>query len=295
MSRIWNAFSTKAKNILPSADENARPQHKGEHHTLLKLPNGKYGFANYAGPGTDIVKRVKRGDPPRTVVDAISQAHDIRYTLDPDNVRKADVKMLEALDEASAYGTDNMFNIGLADMVIRSKMAAEDLTCDIPKAAPVPLTPTSKKILEDKLAELEQRGYGKPEPEYVVPGKRLKERLYGNGVDIQDEQTTASHAVDTTHDKKSPDHRPTRPVNTTKDMKGRRVYSTRIRRFAKAHGMNRSAIRLMMSAVDTLKHKQLTHRQYVEYAARRLTPIVFKYGTITDRSAIKSMLKDALQ
>jgi len=280
--------------MLPRADENARTQYRGEHHALLKLPNGRYGFANYAGPGTEIVKRVKRGDPPRTVVDAISQAHDIRYTLHPDKVRDADKKMRESLADASMNSTDSMFNISLADMVIRSKMAVEDISGECPPATPVPLTPTSKKILETKLAELEQQGYGKQEPAYVVPGKRLRERLYGNCDVPPIEPTVILKAEDSTPSTNITNPRPARAAASSTAMKARRVYSTRIRRFAKLHGMNRSAIRLMMNAVDTLKHKKLTHRQFIEYASRKLTPIVSRYGTITDQTDIKSMIKNAL-
>jgi hypothetical protein len=32
-------------------------------------------------PGTQITKRLKRGDPPRAISDKVAQAHDIRYGL----------------------------------------------------------------------------------------------------------------------------------------------------------------------------------------------------------------------
>ncbi len=37
------------QNLLPSSDENARPGYPGEKHAILKLPNGKFGVANYMG------------------------------------------------------------------------------------------------------------------------------------------------------------------------------------------------------------------------------------------------------
>ena len=69
-SELSNAYSseigTSLRNILPNSDETARPGFPGEKHAILKLPNGKYGVGNYIGPGTHLVERLKRGDPPRT-------------------------------------------------------------------------------------------------------------------------------------------------------------------------------------------------------------------------------------
>lgn len=71
----------KAIDFIPDSDENARKPYPGERHALLKLKNGKMGRANYMGPGTDIIKRLKRNDPPRTYSDGVAKIHDIDYYM----------------------------------------------------------------------------------------------------------------------------------------------------------------------------------------------------------------------
>mgnify|MGYP003646582848 CR=1 FL=1 len=70
---------TAISNAIPDSDSTARPLYSGEVHAFLKLPNGKMGRANYMGPQTHLIDRLKRGDPPRSLSDKESQAHDIRY------------------------------------------------------------------------------------------------------------------------------------------------------------------------------------------------------------------------
>lgn len=42
-------LATQVKNLIPSSDDTGRPSFPGEKHAILKLPNGKYGIANYVG------------------------------------------------------------------------------------------------------------------------------------------------------------------------------------------------------------------------------------------------------
>ncbi len=152
-------------NVFPDSDENARPIFPGEHHQLLKLPNKKFGRANYSGPGTRITARIKRNDPPRTLVDQVAQAHDIRYDLAEggDDVRKADQKMLRSLERLKRENTDSRFNINPARLGIQAKIAAENFGLLSREA----FIDTSKKpsigdrnILKSKLNQLEQKGFG---------------------------------------------------------------------------------------------------------------------------------------
>ena len=69
------------KNAIPHSDSNARAGYPGENHAILKLPNGMPGIANFMGPGTQVVKRLQRGDPPRTASDKTAMRHDIDYGL----------------------------------------------------------------------------------------------------------------------------------------------------------------------------------------------------------------------
>ena len=175
-------FSSKLSKIMadvsnkfPDSDANARPIFPGEHHQLLKLRNKRFGRANFSGPGTRIAKRVQRGDPPRSEVDKIAQAHDIRYALARGvnvelKVREADTKMINKLNEAQKKGTDSKFNILPAKAGIKLKMKAEDygimskkkFICDTDPS------PSDQRILQSKLNELEQEGYGND-----IPGQKL--------------------------------------------------------------------------------------------------------------------------
>ena len=80
VSKLYSGeWMTKLKNMLPNADDTGRPGFVGENHAILQLPNGLYGQSNYMGPNTQIVARLKRGDPPRTLTDKVAQSHDISY------------------------------------------------------------------------------------------------------------------------------------------------------------------------------------------------------------------------
>ena len=151
-------------NKLPSSDENARPVFPGEKHAILKLPNGKMGVANYMGPGTHVVERVQRRDPPRTEMDKVSMAHDIRYNnaKTKEEIRAADRKFIQAADQVERQGKDSMFNIRLGRGGIKVKMALEDRGVNVYTPQPGPRVP----LLDSKLAELQKVGYGR------APGKR---------------------------------------------------------------------------------------------------------------------------
>ena len=161
-------------NKFPDSDKNARPISPGEHHQLLKLRNNRFGRSNYAGPGTLIAKRIRRRDPPRTEVDKVAQAHDIRYALSRGEnterkVREADTKMIDKLNEIQKNKTDSRFNILPAKLAISAKIKAEDFGVLSRKKFISDKTPSrsDKIILDRKLKELEQEGYGD------IPGQKL--------------------------------------------------------------------------------------------------------------------------
>ena len=110
---------------LPAADETSRDRFAGERHAILTLPNGKNGIANYMGPGTNIIERIKRNDPPRTPVDAVAMAHDLRYTLaeNVQDLRSADTKMIQEIDNVK----DTPRNVFLGKRLIQAKMKLEDI------------------------------------------------------------------------------------------------------------------------------------------------------------------------
>lgn len=158
-------IAADVSNVFPDSDLNARPIYPGEHHQLLKLPNKKFGRANYSGPGTRIVKRLERGDPPRTEVDQVAQAHDIRYSLasGTDDVRKADNKMLRSLERLKREKLDKSFNILPAMAGISGKVAAENFGL-LGREAFIDTSSRpvggDRDMLKSKLGQLEQKGYG---------------------------------------------------------------------------------------------------------------------------------------
>jgi hypothetical protein len=186
--KIQDAYSgeigTAIRNALPSSDDTARSGFAREKHGILQLPNGKYGVANYMGPNTNLLERLKRGDPPRTECDRASQAHDIRYALakTTDDIRKADNIMMNAVDRISRNRGDNVKNIAQARL-IKAKIIGEDLglirrdafSGDLSKNV---IADTDRSILMNKLGSLSQEGYGKMKGRgKMLPGDALKMKL----------------------------------------------------------------------------------------------------------------------
>ena len=90
----------------------------GEKHMIIYLPDGTYNPAIYAGPGTQLLTRLKRGDKPLSYVDTVSQAHDIRYGLAQTeaDVRTADNKMVQQIAQGRRTGKDSNFNLNQVDL-----------------------------------------------------------------------------------------------------------------------------------------------------------------------------------
>jgi hypothetical protein len=156
----------KATNLLPSSDKNARPQFPGEKHAIFKLGNNLPGRANYAGPGTRILERIKRNDPPRVLTDKVAQAHDIRYALadDTGDIRRADLQMIEKLKQIRSAGTDSKLNTDPSLRIIQGKVLAERFSL-LDRAKFASFDPDmgekDKEILKNKLSTLSQEGFGK--------------------------------------------------------------------------------------------------------------------------------------
>ena len=188
-------IGTDLINALPSSDDTARPKFAGEKHAILQLANGKYGIANYMGPGTQVVKRIARGDPPRTLADKVAQRHDIDYTLASamsskekqlKAVREADNRMINSLNRLEQGNLDAKKNIMLGKQIIKGKTIAEDLgILDKSKFAGdlEKMSDADRMKLMAKRASLSQEGYG-------LPGQKLKQKLIkhyaskGSGVSL---------------------------------------------------------------------------------------------------------------
>ena len=175
-------FGKAIQNVLPSGDETARDGFSGERHAILQLSNGKYGVANYMGPGTRVIERLKRGDPPRTLADKVAQRHDIDYALaagmkdkDAQNkaIRAADKRMVASLDKIGREGTDAQKNVFQGKRLIQGKMAAEDIGLMAKGSFGGDLAPISDKdriLLMANQKQLAQQGYG-------LPAQMLKMKL----------------------------------------------------------------------------------------------------------------------
>lgn len=176
-------LGTTVKNLLPSSDETGRPAYSGERHAILELPNGKYGMANYMGPGTQVIKRLKRGDPPRTLSDKTAMRHDIDYVLAAGlknkeaqikAIREADQRMVKNLNRIAKNKSDSAKNIFQGRRLIQGKMAAEDVGLMEKGSFGGDLKPISdedKIILMSNRARLGQEGYGN------LPAQQLKLKL----------------------------------------------------------------------------------------------------------------------
>ena len=128
--------SKPTKKTYDVSNETPNGGFKGERHTLLKLPDGSFKMANWLGPRTNVLARLKRGDPGLTATDWIARRHDIDYAfagLITDKterlkaVRDADKRMVSALDQLSKDGGDSSFNIEQGRVVIKAKMVLEDM------------------------------------------------------------------------------------------------------------------------------------------------------------------------
>ena len=172
---IADAYSgeigTALRNMLPDSDKSARPGFPGEKHAILKLPNKKYGVANWLGPHTQVVKRLERQDPPRTVADLVAERHDIDYALAKESktkaeqlkkVREADKRMVLSLKKIKKEGFDDPKNIFIGMRFIQAKILAEDLmVLDKSRFAGEigKVEPKDKAILLRNRALLEKLGY----------------------------------------------------------------------------------------------------------------------------------------
>ena len=178
-------IGTAIRNAIPDSDDTARPGFAGEKHAILQLKNGKNGVANYMGPGTNVVARVKRGDMGRTPADQVAKRHDIDYALAQGQptrskqlaaVREADNRMIRSLKgiQSGKHGGDAARNIQMGMRLIQAKTIGEDLgMLDKAKFAGdlKKISDPDKVLLMSNRARLTQEGYG------MLPGDQLKQKL----------------------------------------------------------------------------------------------------------------------
>ena len=191
-------IGTILKNALPAGDDTSRPSFPGEKHALLVLKNGSNGIANYMGPGTNVIGRLQRGDPPRTESDKVAMRHDIDYTLaagEPtkekqlERVRAADLRMVNSMNRIERVRGDDPRNIMIGKRLIQAKMLGEDTQLlsksqfagelqNVSDKDRILLLANQKRLgLEGFGLGLAGKGLGLPGGALMLPGDALKMKL----------------------------------------------------------------------------------------------------------------------
>ena len=180
-------LGTTVRNLIPDSDDTARPGFAGEKHMILQLKNGKNGVANYMGPGTNVIERLRRNDPGRTPADMVAKRHDIDYMLAQGErttagqfkqIREADNRMINSLKKIQASKGDAGRNIQAGMRLIQAKTVGEDSgLLDKQKFSGElkTISDPDKVILMSNRARLTQEGYG-----LTLPGGSLKQKLIRN-------------------------------------------------------------------------------------------------------------------
>ena len=173
-STVKNALNGAANLV---ADQSINKLMPGELHGLLKLPNGKLARAQFMGPGTHVVERVKKGERGLTAVDTESKWHDIAYGLAKNqaDIGAADRHMMSKINEFARDKKDIPWNlnqgrlIGIKATVDNFKPGLIGSTFGGVDQKDIPLYENTKK-------QLEAQGYGKKRPVRSTPrgpkGKR---------------------------------------------------------------------------------------------------------------------------
>ena len=161
------------------------PGFPGEKHAILDRGGGRgYVGANYMGPGTNVKKRLQRGDIGITPVDMLAMKHDVAYRKAQGAkskadqlrmIRKADEDMVAGLKKIVALGADNPMNIKQAQLII-AKLGAEKAGLISKGSFGGELEKISKEemnLLNKAETGLTQMGYGKKSH----PASNLKKQL----------------------------------------------------------------------------------------------------------------------
>lgn len=157
-----------------SRNKITRQRFPGEKHIPLRTGTFKVEIANFAGPGTNLKERLERGFKPLTQGDKGALAHDIRYELAKTNkdIRKADNKLIDAtekIDRGEITDPETPYHSRFNTTAIRKAMQIKKLGENTGLFSSETFTETGKnkeldedykKILIEKLNELEKLGYG---------------------------------------------------------------------------------------------------------------------------------------
>lgn len=177
LASVTNLFQNKANPLsTPTYPGEIRMPMKGDY--APEPFKGKRMLANFAGPGTHFLKRVKLGHQPVSLLDRISQAHDARYSLatTAEDVRKADIIFMQRIEKEKNNLHPNEYQI--VKHAFEAKMAAEDHK--LARTQEAVLTQNvedgysneDRKLMEGVLGTLIQKGEGKKDSD-ITPATRL--------------------------------------------------------------------------------------------------------------------------
>lgn len=156
-------------------DKSINQLYDGEYHAILKLPNGKYAYSQYTGPGTRLDKRIPLGQNGLTPIDEESKAHDLRYRLAMKKQTKEEVKQAireadnifnKVIDRLRSEGKENEMNLKQAELIkVKVFLEGNEVLRDFiynfntRKTGQVD-SPELEAMYEKELKKLEQKGYG---------------------------------------------------------------------------------------------------------------------------------------
>lgn len=160
-----NIFNNKIATFLKNKIQ-SNPQFVGENHIPLKTPNG-IRLASYAGPGTHIEERIKKGIEPLTSTDKAAKAHDLRYLLakNENDIRNADNKLIKATEKINngKLPKDYKINTFAVRNAMKAKKFGEDIGVfgkDTFTKTGSNLNPEEEEFLKNELDKLAKLGYG---------------------------------------------------------------------------------------------------------------------------------------
>jgi hypothetical protein len=173
-------------NSIPLGDS-SNTLFPGEMHLPLYTSEG-FKMGQFIGPKTNLITRLKRGDKGVSDVDRTAKRHDIEFTLaeNIEQVRSADLKMLENLRKIRARGSDYSINISAAESGIENKLKGEMIGLlqqgSFSSKKGASLSITDRKLLLDNLKQLEQEGFGSGVATKPASLKHKARALYGSEI-----------------------------------------------------------------------------------------------------------------
>jgi hypothetical protein len=162
------------------------------------MQDGSIEVANFVGPRTQVIKRLKRGDKGKTATDNVAMRHDLDYSISKtlDDIRNADNRMINKLNQIQSNKSDSLINILAGKKAIQSKIYLEDKGL-LSKNAFADLNDNllddEKLLVNQKIQELEQIGYGFKKNIKALYSSEIEEYLkfipFFKGVFARDEVT----------------------------------------------------------------------------------------------------------